>query len=681
MKKTLYLMLALTTQSVFARLQSVKVPFDVFTSVVAKQAETFGSTASSSVLSSAVCPEQTKSFTAATGLRTSVSRPDGKLVYTFSYNHKGKASGEVPRLSVKQLEGIQDESIREVAVEQAGALGQLLPSTERLEIRKLKVSGTINGDDVLVLREMAGRNSDDEETEGKLEELDLSDVALADGGSPYYSTTRGNYYTATSNDVDDNEENFYCTDLSYAFCNTHLKKVLWPDTMWEVGDAALNRCYELESFTLGSETNEIKSGAFEYCTALSNIELTPKILYIDTRAFANSGLTEISIPKEIETIANQAFYKCEALKKIDFSDGVKEIKEAAFSYCSALEEIHLSKVLTKIGKEAFYACSSLTEVTLPKKLINIGEDAFGACKALKEIKVEAGNTAFTSIDGVLFNKEKTTLLTFPFANTANYQVPVGTTKIAPSAFSECNKLASIQFPNTLIEIGSEAFYKCLKLENITFPSSITAVGEGALYGCEGLLQVELSKSMTIIPDNLLSKCTKLQKIKIPEGINKIAYQAFSNCSSLTQVEIPASVNNIESESFKACESLNEIYCYIKEPLTIEEDVFKGVNVGTCNLYVTAESIEQYKNSEVWKNFLVKPIPNTTGKNNVIQQNENEIVKVCGNTITIQGELTAPIHIMDTSGKTIHYGTEREISVGKHGIFLVKTGHKVTRVML
>ena len=674
-------MLALTTQSVFARLQSVKVPFDVFTSVVAKQAETFGSTASSSVLSSAVCPEQTKSFTAATGLRTSVSRPDSKLVYTFSYNHKGEASGEVPRLSVKQLEDTQDESIREVAVEQAGTLGQLLPSTERLEIRKLKVSGTINGDDVLVLREMAGRNSDDEETEGKLEELDLSDVALADGGSPYYSTTRGNYYTATSYDVDENEENFYCTDLSYAFCNTHLKKILWPNTMWEVGDAALNRCYELESFTLGSETNEIKSGAFEYCTALSNIELTPKILYINARAFANSGLTEISIPKEIETIANQAFYKCEALKKIDFSDGVKEIKEAAFSYCSALEEIHLSKVLTKIGKEAFYACSSLTEITLPKKLINIGEDAFGACKALKEIKVEAGNTAFTSIDGVLFNKEKTTLLTFPFANTANYQVPVGTTKIAPSAFSECNKLASIQFPNTLIEIGSEAFYKCLKLENITFPNSITAVGEGALYGCEGLLQVELSKSMTIIPDNLLSKCTKLQKIKIPEGINKIAYQAFSNCSSLTQVEIPASVNNIESESFKACESLNEIYCYIKEPLTIEEDVFKGVNVGTCNLYVIAESIEQYKISEVWKNFLVKPIPNTTGKNNVIQQNENEIVKVCGNTITIQGELTAPIHIMDTSGKTIYYGTEREISVGKHGIFLVKIGHKVTRVML
>ena len=568
-------MLALTTQSVFARLQSVKAPFEVFTSVETKQAETIGSTASSSALSSAVCPEQKKSFTAATGGRTSVSRPNGKLVYTFSYKHKGEASGEVPRLSVKQLESTQDESIREVAVEQAGTLGRLLPSTERLEIRKLKVSGTINGDDVLVLREMAGRNSDDEETEGKLEELDLSDIVLADGGSPYYSTTRGNYYTATSNDVDDNEENFYCTDLSYAFCNTHLKKVLWPNTMWEVGDAALNRCYELESFTLGSETNEIKSGAFEYCTALSNIELTPKILYLDARAFANSGLTEISIPKEIETIANQVFYKCEALKKIDFSDGVKEIKEAAFSYCSALKEIHLSKVLTKIGKEAF-------------------------CE-------------------------------------------------------------------------------CLKLENITFPNSITAVGEGALYGCEGLLQVELSKSMTIIPDNLLSKCTKLQKIKIPEGINKIASQAFSNCSSLTQVEIPASVNSIEGESFKACESLNEIYCYIKEPLTIEEDVFKGVNVGTCNLYVTAKSIEQYKNSDVWKNFLVKPIPNTTGKNNVIQQNET--VKVCGNTITIQGELTTPIHVYDTCGKTIYYGTEREISVGKHGIFLVKTGHKVTRVML
>ena len=182
-------MLALTTQSVFARLQSVKAPFEVFTSVETKQAETIGSTASSSALSPAVCSEQKKSFTAAKGGRTFVSRPNGKLVYTFSYKHKGEASGEVPRLSVKQLESTQDESIREVAVEQAGTLGLLLPSTERLEIRKLKVSGTINGDDVLVLREMAGRNSDDEETEGKLEELDLSDIVLADGGSPYYSTT------------------------------------------------------------------------------------------------------------------------------------------------------------------------------------------------------------------------------------------------------------------------------------------------------------------------------------------------------------------------------------------------------------------------------------------------------------------------------------------------------------
>ena len=103
-------MLALTTQSVFARLQSVKAPFEVFTSVETKQAETIGSTASSSALSSAVCPEQKKSFTAATGGRTSVSRPNGKLVYTFSYKHKGEASGEVPRLSVKHSGRINQRS-------------------------------------------------------------------------------------------------------------------------------------------------------------------------------------------------------------------------------------------------------------------------------------------------------------------------------------------------------------------------------------------------------------------------------------------------------------------------------------------------------------------------------------------------------------------------------------------
>lgn len=139
---------------------------------------------------------------------------------------------------------------------------------------------------------MAGRNSDDEETEGKLEELDSERCCTCRMAEVHITLPRGNYYTATSYDVDENEENLLHR-LVIRFCNTHLKKILWPNTMWEVGDAALNRCYELESFTL--EVKRMKSRAVHLNIALpSQILSSPQnSLYRRASAFANSGLTEI----------------------------------------------------------------------------------------------------------------------------------------------------------------------------------------------------------------------------------------------------------------------------------------------------------------------------------------------------------------------------------------------------
>ena len=147
MKKIFYLLLALSVQSVFAQLQSVKVPVDAFTEVVAKRAETFGSTASSSVLSSVVWHEQPNSLTATTGIRTFVGRLDGKLVGTFSYNRKGEVSGEIQlekTYDITSRNGIVDIAPRAEASSNCGveetsnASGFKLSSFEspRLSVKK-----------------------------------------------------------------------------------------------------------------------------------------------------------------------------------------------------------------------------------------------------------------------------------------------------------------------------------------------------------------------------------------------------------------------------------------------------------------------------------------------------------------------------------------------------------------
>lgn len=571
------------------------------------------------------------------------------------------------------------DALKTIVVENAGTLSKLIPDAEKLQIKRLKLSGTLNGDDVKLLREMAGKDGEDNASGGQLIELDLTDIQLTDGGAAYYSTSWSNYYTATSYDVDENEENYYCTDLSYAFCETNLEKVSWPSTMWEVGECAFNRCSTLKSFVLGSETNEIKPNAFEYCTALSHLELTEKILYIDNHAFAGSGLLEITIPNAVEMIDKAAFLKCESLEKVDLGNSVSEIKEEAFSYCTALKSITLPATLKTIGKEAFYGCSALTGVVLPKKLSALGAGAFGACHALKSIAVESGNTKFSSIDGVLFNKEGTTLLTYPNAKTASYQVPEGTILIDNSAFSECDSLHSIALPTSLQEIADEAFYKCTALEAISIPGNVTTIGASAFYGCSALETAQLGQGITTVAESLFGKCTGLKSIDIPAQVKTISYQAFNGCTALTKVNIPAGVETIEDAAFKKCAALNEVYCNIATPLAISDNVFDGVETSKCNLLVPQASVSLYQAANVWKTFIIKEMQEPSG----VENTRHEQVRIWGqdNTINIECNDMVFIQVFDTQGRQLYQGYDHHIHMGNHGVCIVKAGTQTVKVAL
>lgn len=317
-----------------------------------------------------------------------------------------------------------------VTVTEAGTLSTLIPASEKNAITSLTVSGTLNGTDIRFIREMAGLDIEGETTDGKLTELNIAGIELTDGGDAYYEDAWSKYYTATSYDVSEDNDLYYCTNLSYAFTGTNLTKVVWPATMWEVGENALAYCSDLKEFVLGSETNEIKPHAFSRCSALETITLTPKIIYIDEFAFSDcSSLKSIALPAGLEMLDKSCFLGCSSLASVTFGD-VTEIREKVFYGCKALTNVVLPATLTKLDKAAFDGCSSLTEITLPKKLKTLGEAVFEGCTALEAINVAEGNASFASADGVLFNKAKTNLLAFPAGKTGAYAVPSGTEEIA-----------------------------------------------------------------------------------------------------------------------------------------------------------------------------------------------------------------------------------------------------------
>ncbi|MBR2476335.1 MAG: leucine-rich repeat domain-containing protein, partial [Bacteroidaceae bacterium] len=135
---------------------------------------------------------------------------------------------------------------------------------------------------------------------------------------------------------------------------------------------------------------------------------------IGMSAFSNcSGLTSITIPNSVTSIGEEAFYGCTGLTSITIGDSVTSIEDDAFRNCSGLTSITIPNSVTSIGNSAFYNCSGLTSITIPNSVTSIGNSAFNSCSKLTEINVDLENSNFSSIDGVLFNKDKTELIKFP----------------------------------------------------------------------------------------------------------------------------------------------------------------------------------------------------------------------------------------------------------------------------
>jgi hypothetical protein len=388
-------------------------------------------------------------------------------------------------------------------------------------------------------------------------------------------------------------------------------------------------CTNLTSVTIPNSVTNIGGNAFYDCTALTNIAVAmdnPSYSSPDGALFNKAQTTLIqfpcgrdggyAVPSGVTSIGAAAFYHCTGLTNVTIPNTVVSIGLEAFSGCTGLTGATIPDSVTAIQGSAFYG-TALTSVTIPNSVTNLQYGAFAHCTSLTNIIVSAANPAYSSPNGVLFNKAQTTLFQFPGGRGGGYAIPNGVTGFG-SAFSACPNLTSVTIPNTVVSIEVRAFYACYSLTSVTMGGSITWIRDEVFSGCTNLTSVTIPNSVTgigaypfygcasltnITVDAANSVCSSVNGVLldkaqttlmqfppglggdyvIPGSVTSIGLLAFYGCASLRSITIPDSVTYIDFSAFYYCRSLTNL-TFLGNAPALNGTVFYGLAVGARGYY-------------------------------------------------------------------------------------------------
>jgi hypothetical protein len=290
------------------------------------------------------------------------------------------------------------------------------------------------------------------------------------------------------------------------------------------------------------------------------------VVSIGEVAFVQSAITSVTIPGSITNIGAFAFQECVNLTNITIPGNVTDIGESAFQFCTSLASVTLADGVASIETGAFAFCDSLTGVNIPASVTNIGAAPFEGCDNLATITVDPQNLFYSSVNGVLFDEEQTTLEEYPAGLAGNYAIPGTVTNIGESAFLRCTYLTGVMIPDSVTIIGDSVFDLCSSLTNATIPCNVISIGQYAFNECKNLAgSVTIPGGVSNLGEAAFNDCPNLNNVLIANGVASIGALAFESCVNLTNATISASVTNIGEEAFSDCFSLASVFFAGKPP--------------------------------------------------------------------------------------------------------------------
>lgn len=310
----------------------------------------------------------------------------------------------------------------------------------------------------------------------------------------------------------------------------------------------------------GLDVTHIANNAFSGCTKITQVNIPASIVDVGSNAFDGcDALKEVTFAGSSVTIDSAAFINCSSLESVTLPSALKKIPERMFYGCRALSSIEIPSTVTAIGNEAFGVCESLTEIDIPADVTSIGKNAFIGCNSVASFNVASGNSAYKSIDGVLYGQyeSKYSLIQYPNAKTnTSYTVASGTKIIADYAFGDNAYLTKITLPSGVEKLDDFSFYNCKKLNEIIIPSSVTVLGSQAFGRCAALKNITIPANVDTFESAFYM--SGLETVVISNGVETIGQKSFENCTSLKSVTIPASVNTIGIGAFYGCSALENL---------------------------------------------------------------------------------------------------------------------------
>ncbi len=312
-------------------------------------------------------------------------------------------------------------------------------------------------------------------------------------------------------------------------------------------------------------TNELDDGTLEITKYAGNSATCvipgeidgKKVTEIGDSAFKGcTELTSITIPDGVTGIGNKAFSDCTSLETVTIPASVTYVRDSAFYGCTSLKSVTIPESVTYIGGYAFAECYSLKYADIPANVSGIGLSPFCNCRSLENINIDEANKWYTTVDGVLYDKDKTELINYPAGKKdSSYVIPEGIRTIREKAFYGCLNLCELTIPDSVTEIESGAF-ECSSLISDEY-GTIKYV-DGWVVGSGHTANVVLKDGTRGIAFEAFSCDEIIEKVTMPDTVKYINAYAFENCTNLSEVLLSSSLENIESGVFFNCMKLADI---------------------------------------------------------------------------------------------------------------------------